>query len=152
MKIFLSILILTLCLAALIPVSAQTAAEITEIKLRNDGGFGFDRGTEVKFFSDGSAEYSGGRNAFGLKGKYRGQIGKSAFARLANLIVRQEFFAFKDRYETAANDAATITTTVVYKGGQKSVANFANSGGKKILTIERAVQALEIKVKWEKVK
>ena len=47
-------------------------------------------------------------------------------------------------------EGSTITTTVVYKKGQKAVANFANSGGEKLSSIERAIGALGAKVKWEK--
>ncbi len=150
MKIYLPIIIL-LIFAFVNFVSAQTAAEITEISLQDDGGFGFERGDKIKFFSDGSAEYFGGKNSYGLKGKYRGQIKKSEFVKLANFIVKEGFFKFKDLYETQANDAATITTTVIYKGGQKSVVNFANTGDAKLSAVHRAINALGAKVKWEKV-
>ena len=152
MKFFFSILILILSsvFVSVNSISGQTAADITEISLKNDGGFGFDRQIEIKFFSDGSAGYFGGQNSFGLKGRYQGRIEKSEFAKLADVIVKQGFFSFKDRYEKAVNDAPTVTTSVVYKGGQKTVANLANSGGENLSTIEKAVQALGAAVKWKK--
>lgn len=152
MKIFVLtlILIMSSVIFSVNSIRAQTADDITEISLKDDGGFGYERGTEVRFFSDGSAEYRGGKNSYWLKGKYRGRIEKAEFAELAKLIVKRGFFSFKDRYEKAANDAPTVTTAVVYKGGQKTVANFANSGDANLSAIERAVNALAAKVKWEK--
>ena len=153
MKIFFPILILTLSsvFASVVSTRAQTAADISEISLKNSGGFDYDRGTKVSFLSDGTAEYSGGKNSYFLQGKYQGRIGKYKFAKLANLIVERGFFSFKDRYEKQANDAAAVTTTVVYKGGQKTVANFAHSGGEDVSAVERAVNALSLWVKWEKI-
>ena len=150
---FFPILILTLSsvLTSVITISAQTDHDISEISLKDSGGFRFDRQTEVRFSSDGSAFYSGGKNAYLLPGKYRGRIGKYKFAKLANLIVERGFFSFKDRYEKQANDAATVTTAVVYEGGQKTVANFAHSGGENLWAVERAVNALGLWVKWENI-
>jgi hypothetical protein len=146
-----SLLVLTPRSIVSAPAQSVKASDITEITLKNDGGFGYDRGYEVVLHEDGTAEYSGGQNNYGRKGKYRGQFDKRNFVKLAKLIIHQGFLSLKDRYEAKLLDAATVTTSIAYKGGRKTVRNYGSGGGKKIADIQIAIEAVANEVKWAKV-
>lgn len=126
---------------------------ITEITLRDSGGFCFDCTREIVLRSDGTATYSGGNNVrSGRKGDYQGSFDKRSFTKLARFLINRRFFSLKDRYAKDVTDSGTITTTIAYKGGSKTVANYAGGGGQKLSDIQQAIEALAGKVKWEKTK
>lgn len=152
MKIILSILVLILAVAFAMnkSASAQTVGDITAIALKNDGGFGYDKGYEIVLHKNGAASYIGGANSYPRKGKFRGAITKQQFDRLARLIVSKDFFTLKDRYEVKLYDAATITTTVVYKNGRKTVVNPMGSAGRNLSDIENAIETIAAKIQWVK--
>lgn len=98
------------------------AREIEEIRLKDDGGFGVDKGFEIVIKS-GGATFHGKQNFYGRKGDYHGAFGKKQFIELIDLVKAQNFFALKNRYESSVKDVGTRTITVVYRGAQKSVVN-----------------------------
>jgi hypothetical protein len=147
MKIFLSIFVLLL---AGNPGFAQTpkASEIRIIILKDEGGFGVDKGFEISLERGDSATFHGGRNFYGRKGDYRGSLDEKQFAKLANLIVSRNFFALENRYEGSMTDVGTRTITVIYGGKQKSVVNSGAKAVKEFSAIENAIKQLEAKIKW----
>lgn len=154
MKIFLPILILAVAnvFASAISIAAQTvrSSDITEIFLEDEHSFGFERETRITLRRDGTAAYHGGRNAPAQTGDYQGAIDKNSFEALAKLLVKNGFFALQDRYEGSVSDIGTVTITVVYKGGQKSVVNWGGSDLREFATVKNAVNTVAAKIKWRK--
>lgn len=132
------------------PGAAQrvNAGDITEIRLKDDGGFGYDRETEFALRRDGTATYSGGKHSGGRVGAYQGNFDKRHFAELAQTLIKEGFFSLKHRYEVNQTDSATVTTTVLYDGGQKVVENYAGGGARKLANVERAISSVADKVAW----
>ncbi|MBA2737441.1 MAG: DUF4163 domain-containing protein [Pyrinomonadaceae bacterium] len=147
MKIILPIFILILAGNA---VFAQTtkAGEIRIIILKDEGGFGVDKGFEISLEKGDLATFHGGQNFYGRKGNYRGAFDEKQFLELARLIIKNNFFALKNRYEGNTMDVGTRTITVGYGGKQKSVVNWGASRQKEFAAIEKAVKELEAKIKW----
>lgn len=147
MSIFLSIFVLMLAGNA---GFAQTisAGEITHIELHDDGGFGVDKGFEILLERGGVATFHGGQNFYGRKGNYRGAFDEKQFAKLARLVITNNFFALKDRYEGNTMDVGTRTITVAHRGTQKSVVNWGASEQKEFAAIEKAIKELEAKILW----
>lgn len=152
MKLYFAVLMLLLVIMNVsTPAQSVKAYDITEITLKNDGGFGFERGREIVLRKDGTAEYFGGRNSYGRKGKHDGQFDKRKFAQLAKLIIEGGFFSLKKRYETERLDDATVTTSVAYGGRRKTVQNYGQGGGQKLTDIQIAIEAAASEVKWKQV-
>ncbi len=133
------------------PAQSVKASDITEITLKNDGGFGFERGHEIVLRTDGTAEYFGGRHSYGRKGKHHGQFDKRKFAKLAKLIIEQGFFSLKKRYEADRLDDATVTTSVAYGSKRKTVQNYGHGGGQKLTDIQIAIETAASEVEWKQV-
>lgn len=146
MKIILSIFVLIFA-GNLGFAQTISAGEIAEIRFKNDGGFGVDRGFEITFRRDGAADYHGGKNSFSRKGDFRGSIDEKQFAELTKLIIAQNFFALKDRYEGGAMDVGTRTITVAHSGRRKSVVNWGASEQKEFSVIETAIKAVELEIR-----
>lgn len=129
---------------------AQTpsAKEIGIIILKDEGGFGVDKGFEFLLERNDVATFHGGRNFYGRKGDYAGAFDKKHFDELAQLIINNNFLALEDRYEGHTMDVGTRTITVVYGGKQKSVVNWGASEVKEFAVIEKAIKKLEAKIKW----
>ncbi|MBA2735608.1 MAG: hypothetical protein H0U50_02355 [Pyrinomonadaceae bacterium] len=129
---------------------AQTigAGEITLIELRDEGGFGVDKGFEISLERGGVATFHGGQNFYGRKGNYRGAFDEKQFLELAQLVIINNFFALKNRYEGNTMDVGTRTITVVYRDKRKSVVNWGAKDVKGFLAIEKAIKQLEVKIKW----
>ena len=129
---------------------AQTigAGEITLIELRDEGGFGVDKGFEISLERGGVATFHGGQNFYGRKGNYRGAFDEKQFLELAQLVITNNFFALKDRYEGNTMDVGTRTITIGYGGKQKSVVNWGASRQKEFAAIVKAIKELEAKIKW----
>jgi hypothetical protein len=147
MKIFLSIFVLLLAGNAVFAQSAK-ASEIRIIILKDEGGFSVDKGFEISLERGDSATFHGGRNFSGRKGDYRGAFTEKQFAKLANLIVAQNFFALANRYEGSTMDVGTRTITVVYGDKQKSVVNWGAKRVKEFSAIEKAIKRLEARIRW----
>jgi hypothetical protein len=147
MKIFLSIFVLLLAGNAVFAQTAK-ASEIRLIILKDEGNFGVDKGFEISLKRDDAATFHGGRNFYGRKGDYRGALDEKQFAKLANLVVAQNFFALENRYEGSTTDVGTRTITVVYGDEQKSVANWGAKDVKEFSAIEKAIKQLEAKIHW----
>lgn len=147
LSIFLSIFVLMLASNASF---AQTisAGEITHIELRDDGGFGVDKGFEILLERGGVATFHGGQNFYGRKGNHRGAFDEKQFAKLAQLVITNNFFALKDRYEGNTMDVGTRTITVAYRDTQKSVVNWGASEQTEFSAIEKAIKELEAKIRW----
>jgi len=129
---------------------AQTigAGEIRLIILKDEGGFGVDKGFEISLEKGDLAKFHGGENFYGRKGDYRGAFDEKQFLELAQLIIKNNFFTLKDRYEGNTMDVGTRTITVVYRGKQKSVVNWGASQQREFLAIEKAIKELEAKIEW----
>ena len=147
MKIFLSIFVLLLAGNAVFAQPAK-ASEIRIIILKDEGGFGVDKGFEISLERGDLATFHGGRNFYGRKGDYRSSLDEKQFAKLANLIIAQNFFALENRYEGGTMDVGTRTITVIYGGKQKSVVNWGAKDVKEFSAIEKAIKQLEAKIRW----
>ncbi len=147
MKIILSIFVLMMA-GNLGFAQTRTASEITQIELHDEGGFGVDKGFEISLERGGVATFHGGQNFYGRKGNYRSTFDKKQFVELARLVIKNNFFALKDRYEGNTMDVGTRTITVVYRGNRKSVVNWGASRQKQFAAIEKAIKALEAKIEW----
>ena len=90
MKIILSVFVLILAGNA---VFAQiiSAGEITQIELRDEGGFGVDKGFEILLERGGAATFHGGQNFSGRKGNYRGAFDEKQFVGLARVSNHKQF-------------------------------------------------------------
>lgn len=60
------------------------------------------------------------------------------------------YFALNDRYSAAVTDTDTITTSVAYAGGRKSVEDYGRGGGEKLTGIEQAIDGMVERIEWKK--
>ena len=66
------------------------------------------------------------------------------------MVVQYDFFSRNDRYSTSVTDASTVTTSVQYAGGRKTVANYGRGGDVYVGNIEREIISLAKKIEWQK--
>jgi uncharacterized protein YdbL (DUF1318 family) len=128
---------------------AEDKYQITEITFEQSGSWGVQYGYKVVLRNDGTAEYVGDINAK-RTGKYRGQISKDQFERLAGLMTKNNYFMLKDKYRAPVTDTETITTSVVYNEGRKVVENYGGGGSKELSEIEQAIVKAIEQIMWEK--
>ena len=129
---------------------AEDKYQISEITLERSGSWGVREGYKVVLCSDGTAVYHGDIHAK-RRGKYRGRVQGEQFAGLAKLIARNEYFSLKDKYHNpSVADGYTITTSVVYAGGRKTIEDYEEGGGEQLSEIERAIMAVAGQIAWEK--
>jgi hypothetical protein len=147
MKIIVAIFVLMLA-GNMTFAQTPSANEIRIIMLKDEGGFGVDKGFEFLLEQNDVATFHGGRNFYGRKGDYAGAFTEKQFAHLAQLIINNNFFALRDRYEGTTMDVGTRTITVVYGGKQKTVVNWGASDVKEFAAIEKALRELEAKINW----
>jgi hypothetical protein len=131
------------------PSIAADKYQISEITYERSGSWGMRYGYKVILRKDGTAEYLGDIHAK-RKGKYHSKIDAAKFEQLENLIVHENYFSRKDKYHSGLTDAETITTSVVYAGGRKTVKNFGGGGDDVVGEIERAIDSLVELTAWEK--
>lgn len=149
MKIFLAILMLT-TLAPIVFSQKIKPDAIVSIMLRDEGSFGYDKETEIVLQRDGGTTYYGGKNSARRQGKFHGAISRKDFAKLAKLVVAENFFQLKNRYEGKINDIGTKTITIIYKNGEKSVINWGGSDLKAFVRIEHLISEIAENVQWVK--
>lgn len=147
-----SLLLLTLissasCSLARGPIEAEDKYQISEITLERSGSWGILSGYKVVLRQDGAAEYAGDIHAK-RNGKYLGQISLEQFAQLAKVIVENDYFSLIDKYSATVKDSDTITTSVVYSGGRKTVEDYGREGGEKLTAIELAIDNMADQIIW----
>ena len=103
-------------------------------------------------YKNAPASFKKTKNQFGsdfVRGTSNATASAEQFSRLAELIVRNEYFSMDDRYEVPGlMDAPPDITRVVYKGGEKTVSNQGDKGGPKLAEIEQAVHAVLNELDW----
>jgi hypothetical protein len=123
--------------------------QVSEISYERSGSWGVPYGYKVVLRADGSAEYFGEARAE-RAGKYRGSIEKNKFDQLATLIIQKDFLSRKDYYTSGRTDTETVTTSVIYSGGRKTVRNHGRGGDDEIGEIEQAIKSAIAQIPWEK--
>ena len=147
------------------PANPQPSAnldgyQVSEITYELNTGWGINETDKIIFRSDGSAEYIANLGlALGgtyvpverrLTGRFRGNVDSNQFQKLVRLVIHSDFFSRKDRYSSSVTDASTVTTSVQYAGGRKTVVNYGRGGDDYVGNIEREIISLARKIEWQK--
>lgn len=134
--------------------------QISEVTYELDSGWGINETDKIIFRQDGTAEFIAHlglalENTYvpveqRLSGRFRGSIDPNEFRRLTTVIVQYDFFSRNDRYSSGVADGSTVTTSVQYAGGRKTVVNYARGGDDEVGAIERELISLAKKIEWAK--
>jgi hypothetical protein len=117
--------------------------ETDKIILRNDG-------TAEYLANLGMALRSGyAKSGSEKKGPFHGTLDPRQFDELAALVIQREFFSRKDRYSSHVVDASTITTSIRYAGGRKTVVNYGGGGDDEVGEIQTAIISLAESIRWQ---
>lgn len=128
---------------------AEDRYQISEITLERSGSWGIKSGYKVVLRKDGSAKYTGDVDAK-RKGNYQGEVSKDRFEQLGSLIIASDFFSLADEYHALVKDDDTVTTSVEYSGGRKTVEDYGRGGGERLTKIELAIDITTEQIVWAK--
>jgi hypothetical protein len=134
--------------------------QISEITYELDVNWGIKETDKIILRNDGTAECHANlglalrrgqaKSAAEQKGSFHATFDARQFDQLAALVIQRDFFSRKDRYSTAVADAATITMSIRYAGGRKTVVNYGGAGDNEVGEIQSAVISLANSIDWQK--
>ena len=166
---FASLLLLTVACSPkkLSPTNTATAEptvdprqyQISEITYELDVNWGIKETDRIILRNDGTAEYlanlgmalrSGhAKSGSEKKGSLHATLDPRQFDQLAALVIQRDFFSRKDRYSSPVADASTITTSIRYVGGRKTVVNYGGGGDDEVGEIQTAIISLAKSISWQ---
>ena len=158
MKTFLTLLALSpIALAALPPgvvplpgtenLKPAQPSEITEVALQKSRCLTDCPAYRVTFSADGSFTYIGMYNVERM-GEHTGQVSAGRLQQIFRYVDEIDFFSFDTLYTVPYPDNATVSTTVIEKGRQKTVQNYANSGPATLWALEALLESLLETATW----
>lgn len=130
------------------PPDAKAVAAITEISLERDCS-GCSTGSLLVLRRDGTATLTlTGKARLGTEDKVsRGTLRAPEFDALAQLALRQDFFALNDEYQDAELQDGSWTATRVLRGGQdKRVFSREGAGPAGLRALTAAIEALKSRI------
>jgi hypothetical protein len=104
---------------------------------------------KVVLRQDGTASYAGTAYA-DRKGNYKSRYNDYYFARIAKLMVRDEYLNFKEQYGPTGIDQGYMVTSVAYADHRKTIRNYGSEGPLELWTIEMALEGAMSQIRWEK--
>jgi hypothetical protein len=160
---FVTLLVLTVACSPETPsptnsVTAEPTAnpqqyQISEITYELDVNWGIKETDKIILRNDGTAEYVANLGMAlrrGHAGLFHATFDARQFEQLAALVIQRDFFSRKDRYSSGVVDASTITTSVRYAGGRKTVVNYGGGGDDEVGEIQSAVISVAKSIHWQK--
>lgn len=143
-----------IALAALLAVVATAAApaaedKIVEVRLERTACYGSCPVDEIILRSDGTATYIGKEHVTRL-GSFQGRVDQKDFARLAELLDQQGYFALKEQYTTGISCGPSVITRVLRGRKHWIVMNYGDGGPARLWGMERAILYIADGIKWEK--
>ena len=130
--------------------TAAPATTITEIRLERNC-FGCPSGSVVVLQRDGTAiQTTTGNARFGTADRTsRGRVSAKDFDDLAQVLTRQRFFELQDDYaDPQLQDGSWSAITATRGGRQKVVRDQNGAGPPAIGAIERAIDAVRLRITW----
>ena len=142
------------------PTANLQQYRISEITYELDVNWGIKETDRIILRNDGTAEYVAnlgtalrrGHDQSGpeQKGSFHATFDARQFDQLAALVIQRDFFSRKDRYSSAVADASTITTSILYSGGRKTIINYGGGGDDEVGEIQRAIISVARSIHWQK--
>lgn len=169
---FVTLLVLTVACSPKTPSPTNSATaeptvdprqyQISEITYELDVNWGIKETDKIILRNDGTAEYLANlgmalrrgqaKSAAEQKGSFHATFDARQFDRLAALVVQRDFLSRKDRYSASIVDASTITTSIRYAGGRKTVVNYGGEGDDEVGEIQSAIISVAKSIHWQKKK
>ncbi|MFY9621848.1 MAG: hypothetical protein WAM70_16210 [Pyrinomonadaceae bacterium] len=141
------------------PTANPQQFQISEITYELNVNWGIKETDKIILRNDGTAEYfanlgralrSGyAKSRSEKKGSFHATLDPRQFDQLAALVVQRDFFSRKDRYSSSVADASTITTSIRYAGGRKTVVNYGGGGDDEVEEIQTAIISLAESIRWQ---
>jgi hypothetical protein len=141
------------------PTANPQQYQISEITYELDVNWGIKETDKIILRNDGTAEYLAnlgmalrrGQANPGpeQKGSFHATFDARRFDELAALVIQRDFFSRKDRYSSGVVDASTITTSILYAGGRKTVVNYGGGGDDEVGEIQTAIISMARSIHWQ---
>jgi hypothetical protein len=126
---------------------ASTNQGITEIGIERSACFGECPVYTFILKSDGTFRYEG-EKFVKRKGQFTGTISISEFDQLAQTIKNAGYMKLNKTYRRPVTDLPTAFTMVIMDGRRKIIMDYADSGPQKLQAIEKLIDGLMEKAKW----
>jgi hypothetical protein len=121
---------------------------ISEIGLERTGCFGTCPAYTFVIANNGKCRYEGGKFAK-LEGKKTGRVSVIEFHRLAELLLRIQYFSLQDEYTAMITDLPSVYTTAVLNGKRKTIDDYAGLGPAELWAVEQLLDGILTRVKWD---
>lgn len=134
------------------PTANPQQYQISEITYELDVNWGIKETDKIILRKDGTAEYLANLGIALRRGpgSFHASFDARQFDQLAALVIQRDFLSRKDRYSSSVADASTITTSILYAGGRKTVVNYGGGGDDEVGEIQSAVISMARSIHWQK--